>query len=776
MSSVNYFLSFFFTILITCFMPLHPLVKDIISGVKVVHINSLSQAVKDKKKITFDGEVEILIDQSMHIWADHVIFDKEKQTLIACGLNGRSISIEDNTFFMLADCISLNIAEKTGYTQNLRLHVDEGYIAARKASKINDTDWEMEGMVYTACNAAHPHWKITAAHAKVYKTYLVKTSNVLFNVCGIPIFGLPWVVFPIQGHSKSGFLMPRFSYDYDYGFGIKQDYYKWISPHCDTTLGFNWRSRRGVVFSDEFRWARSPESYTVAYGKYGIVHDSYHRNNSTIERSTKRRYRVQGYDFQEHDLFIADGRLNTLMRVDFGTDKQLGYHFFNNTADVDDTFYNTFIGRLSFPLDIVSLTAEVEKTTRQRFTDKASRHNCDDQRVITEIEDRVHLTKVPRLEWNTAFRKFTKQLFYRHDFFVDQILYRQQEKEVLYCGRSLMHEQNIMPLSKADLLRFYYRGQLKNSFRFFDNTFSLYASPTFQVTSQLKDGFRAKKNVLESNAFGHGSYRLFAEYGAEWALPEFMTYSPDYWYQYAIQPIVSWEFVPKFFQNHWFYLDKYDRAFPKNVIKATLSNNLIMGDHQLSLDLHQEYDFYNSNDRFVLRRGLDEKHLLPFRYDFYYNSKHFYCGISQEIEWKNLVLLQSEINTGLNIGKVNFGFSYLFQKPEIQRRRELLSNIPHFFEASCSIPFGDHGRLVYEGQLYAKQQTHPFALEGITPLIHRLRFEYDGHCWGFHLGFEQKKYREFGMPRNERAIVFSLRLDSIGSFAKKFRKPFAWKD
>ena len=61
-------------------------------------------------------------------------------------------------------------------------------------------------------------------------------------------------------------------------------------------------------------------------------------------------------------------------------------------------------------------------------------------------------------------------------------------------------------------------------------------------------------------------------------------------------------------------------------------------------------------------------------------------------------------------------------------------------------------------------------MDGITPLIHRVRLDYSGHCWGFYIGFEQKKFNEYGNTRNERAIVFSFRLDSLGSFAKKFKR------
>ena len=62
-------------------------------------------------------------------------------------------------------------------------------------------------------------------------------------------------------------------------------------------------------------------------------------------------------------------------------------------------------------------------------------------------------------------------------------------------------------------------------------------------------------------------------------------------------------------------------------------------------------------------------------------------------------------------------------------------------------------------------------IRNIKPLLHRVRLAYDGHCWGFYVGFEEKRYREYGNNKSERYFVFSFRLDSIGSFAQRIKQP-----
>jgi hypothetical protein len=87
-----------------------------------------------------------------------------------------------------------------------------------------------------------------------------------------------------------------------------------------------------------------------------------------------------------------------------------------------------------------------------------------------------------------------------------------------------------------------------------------------------------------------------------------------------------------------------------------------------------------------------------------------------------------------------------------------------------SVPLGSQFTLSYDGQFYATKKSAFFRLNGLAPLVHRLRIDYDGHCWGMYIGYEEKKYKEYGIGRDERAIVFAFRLESLGSFAKKFKR------
>src|SRR5207247_3237361 len=122
---------------------------------------------------------------------------------------------------------------------------------------------------------------------------------------------------------------------------------------------------------------------------------------------------------------IGSGDIATLLRMDFGTDKRIGYMFFNNTNDVDDTFYNSLVARSMWPSDLVTLQIDSARTSRKEFGNLETKErntilsnvdqhaSTDSLFVVKEIEDRVQLIQLPHLEWNSIFKNLNNFFYYR---------------------------------------------------------------------------------------------------------------------------------------------------------------------------------------------------------------------------------------------------------------------------------------------------------------------------------------------------------------------------
>lgn len=754
---------------------------DFAKSLKKVYVTSLQQTVLNKKQnglIVFQGEVEVQIDQSLRLWADRVFIDNEKHYLIAQGSATNQVSIEDNNFFLLAKNFTFNWNTKTGKASDVVLNVDEGYFHAKTAEKKNDGDWALTDIHYSACEKPVPHWRLFAKELTIHKNYLVKAKHVGFKIGKIPIFALPIFFFPVQGRAYSGFLVPRFSIDYEYGLGIKQDYYQYISPRCDTTFGIDWKAKKGSVFSNEFRWARSAQSFTKIKTHFALLKDRYLRKHNHLTYASNQLYWIAGNDFNYFPSIYKGVDLCSLMRLDFGTNKEIGYYFFNTTDDIDDTFDNSLILRTVVPSWAGSVLCDYAKVIRKNVdvvhsdADKdVDKKEKDETKITTkEYYDHYEYVQLPHVQLDTSYKKLFRHFYHNHTVFFDQWWYRQHNLERTFVDSVLMSEKNLFPPQQLDLVRFCYQGSYFQHVSASHNSFIFGVKPTWQAVSSVQGDVHPKHNVLEQPFTSQGAWRLFCEYGAEWALPSATVYSSDMSASSVVQPIISWEYLPKFYQQHWHLFDKWDRAYPKNVVAFQLRNNYACGNVNVDVDLKQGYDFYKSGDIFPLRRGLKDKHLLPFSCQIDCGNDVIQFQTRQEYEWRSKAFLESEVGLSFIHKRAHFGCSYLFQRPAASVQRDLLSKLPHFLNVGVAVPLSHETVVSYQAQLYADTSAHFFSMKRITPLVHRIRLDYDGHCWGFYIGYEAKKFKEFGMGRNEHSIVLALRLNSLGSFAKRFKR------
>lgn len=763
-------------------------VNSFIKTIKRIKINSLRQKILNEKNIIFEGEVEVLIDNKIHMMAGRVCVDKDKMTLQAQSCDDIPVVIENNDFLILTDDFFLDIEKQTGRAKNISLNVDEGYLLAGCAEKLDETKWIMRDIVYTPCDASQPHWHISANKATVKGRYFIKASNLLFKIGKLPVCYLPSMVFPIQGHSGSGFLMPKFFYDYDSGFGIKQEYYWHINKHCDMTPGIDWRDRKGIALTDEFRWARSPDSFTVLNGQYALVRNMFVRKRDKIVRTKVHHYWISGKEISDICSFKG-WDISHLARVDYGTDKRIGYQFFNSIEDVDDTFNNSYLLRAWRPnyfcegkLEGIRTGRKVflnlSQSEKELFAPLVQQYGGPSKYFLKkEQEDRVIIGYLPRVSLSSGYFNLLNFLNYRYDLFFDQIIYRQSNVERFYGNYILLTDEHVIPYSCAQIFRAGYKGDFYSGIKIKDSILNIFFSPQYQFRSHVKDS----KNFFnlygcESPVCAYGAHKIFYTCGAKLSLPECGIITDDNLYSYYVQPVISWDFAPKLYQKHWYYMDQWDRLYSQNEISCGVRNNISLKDLEINLDVSQGVDLYSQRDIFPLRRGVSNSHLLPFKYNLEVTAGIFSGYFSQECDMSASTFIHS--NVGLGVMRERFGvqFGYIFQDARAQVQKELFSRVPHFLYCSLSIPITKCATLFYDGQFYAEKDRHFGIFDGIKPLIHKVRLEYDGHCWGFYIGLEEKKYRECGQEKNEHAIVFALRFDSLGSFAKKFRRPSLRKE
>lgn len=121
---------------------------------------------------------------------------------------------------------------------------------------------------YTTCEPDDPTWIISADRIKLDQdSGWGHVNNATLEVGGVPIFYLPWWMFPIDDRRQSGFLFPVLSNSSEQGVSLGLPYYFNLAPNYDATLQPKFISRRGTLLEGEFRYL-TPNTEGMLGGGY----------------------------------------------------------------------------------------------------------------------------------------------------------------------------------------------------------------------------------------------------------------------------------------------------------------------------------------------------------------------------------------------------------------------------------------------------------------------------------------------------------------------------
>jgi LPS-assembly protein len=139
-----------------------------------------------------------------------------------------------------------------------------GYGSASKVELLDSERSVFTDATYSACQCEkNPAWYIKGSRFD-FDTGANEGEahdGVLFFQ-GVPLFGSPWLTFPLSGDRQSGFLPPTFSMNSTSGFELALPYYFNIAPNRDLTLTPEVISRRGLFTTTVFRYLSTNYSGT----------------------------------------------------------------------------------------------------------------------------------------------------------------------------------------------------------------------------------------------------------------------------------------------------------------------------------------------------------------------------------------------------------------------------------------------------------------------------------------------------------------------------------
>jgi LPS-assembly protein len=226
----------------------------------------------NNSRVSAVGNVQLFYNGTS-VEADKVIYDQKSKRLHAEG-NIRMTDVDGKITY--ANILDLSDDYRDGFVDSLRVDTaDSTRMAATRADRSSGNYTVFENGVYTACAPCKddpqkpPLWQVKGMriiHDQINK--MLYFENAQLEFFGVPLAYIPYFSAPDPTvKRKTGFLMPVYTTNSTYGFGVETPFYWAIAPDYDLTFNPRFMTQQGVLFQGEFRQRLLDGAYQIrAYG------------------------------------------------------------------------------------------------------------------------------------------------------------------------------------------------------------------------------------------------------------------------------------------------------------------------------------------------------------------------------------------------------------------------------------------------------------------------------------------------------------------------------
>jgi hypothetical protein len=190
--------------------------------------------------------------QTIGLKAERVNVNWDNATLIAHGVQdtvkadsviGKPI-MRDGGEEYKGDQVKYNFHTRKGKISIGNTQMDNGYYVGDQIKKVEPDVLCVSDGIYTTCDLKDPHFYFASPKMKVYVRDKVVAEPIFLYVADVPVFALPFGVFPAHGGRSSGLIAPAYGDDNRFGWYLSHLGYYWAaSDYWDIGSMFDIYSR-----------------------------------------------------------------------------------------------------------------------------------------------------------------------------------------------------------------------------------------------------------------------------------------------------------------------------------------------------------------------------------------------------------------------------------------------------------------------------------------------------------------------------------------------------
>lgn len=282
-----------------------------VSGVDTVVVYSASDSIVyslSTRTMSLFGKSQISY-QDMQLQSERININWDTAILTAEGVEDTSDTArqrfkgtpvmkdagEEYRGFML----SYNFNSKHGRIDVGDTKIDEGYYHGEDIKKVDRDILFVKDGRYTTCDLPDPHYYFASPRMKVIVQDKVIAEPVYLYVADVPIFGLPFGVFPNQRGRRSGIIAPAYGDDARRGKFLSHLGYYWaMNDYMDLNARTDLYTRGGWAAYSDYR-------YALRYVFSGSLSGEYRRlftgEKNDPNRTQEDSYRARMYHDQTID-------------------------------------------------------------------------------------------------------------------------------------------------------------------------------------------------------------------------------------------------------------------------------------------------------------------------------------------------------------------------------------------------------------------------------------------------------------------------------------------
>jgi LPS-assembly protein len=645
------------------------------------------------------GGVELQY-QDITVHAERVSVDLAKKEVEAQG----GVVLDQGPRRLAGDTLTFDLETKTGTIENASAFVNpDYYFRGKQVAKIGDDTYTVTDGVFTSCAGDSPPWSFKVSSARVEVEEYAHVRNATLRVQKVPVFYLPYVLWPVKSERTAGLLIPNLGYNRTRGSYIGFAYFQPLGRSYDTTLFADLYGKEYHGLGDEFRY-RPSEDVRGMFQGYVIkdpVLDEY-------------RWKVL-FDHESKNLF---GNMRGVVSYRDFSDFEFFRDFERglNEATLRTLYSQAFLTGSWGPQSLNILVDD-----RQTFITSDS---IIRQQQLPEIEYRVRQTKIGRTPLYFQLQSSAN--------------YFSVERSATYdgsYGRADLFPELSLPLRAAPWMSLSISGGGRATW---------YGDST-DLGGQSLSGETLTRIVPTAGAevVGPSFSRIFSTATAKW--------------KHVIEPRWNYAFLGDFDDTERVPLfDEVDLAQPANLGRFALVNRLLWkpageDDKQgareiLSLELSQAYSFDSKQPLQV--SGLETEAWGPLQAQLRWAPSDL-TNVRAQLAYNTLAngLDSTALSGTVGLGRGNnLGMTW-FTRYNATTGDTLSDQI----SLSANVSFLRHIQLL--GQVN-------YDLENSLLQQDRLVLAYNAQCWGFRV-----EYREFrAADRHDRDYRFALSLKNVGTF------------